>query len=150
MDIQKPPRALANALTLPFDRWRICFRLRSIFQYVLKCRNVTASSTSIVWTYATGLELNSPRFSQPGDFFMYVAFVTSIILVSFPMHKIFFHISHWQPRNICPLSPSFSCDGSWKRGILPLRQLRIQHSQNSVKNLFASWAWWRPLENKLA
>lgn len=34
-----------------------------------------------VWTYSTGLELNSPRFSQPGDFFTYVAFVASVILV---------------------------------------------------------------------
>jgi Derlin-2/3 len=35
-----------------------------------------------VWTYSTGLELNSPRFSQPGDFFTYVVFVASVILVS--------------------------------------------------------------------
>ena len=36
---------------------------------------------SPVFTYASGLELNSPRFSQPGDFFTYVAFVATIILV---------------------------------------------------------------------
>jgi hypothetical protein len=35
-----------------------------------------------VWTYGTGLELNSPRFNQPGDFFTYVVFVTVVILVS--------------------------------------------------------------------
>jgi hypothetical protein len=35
-----------------------------------------------VWTYGTGLELNSPRFSQPGDFFTYVIFVALVILVS--------------------------------------------------------------------
>jgi hypothetical protein len=34
------------------------------------------------WTYGTGLELNSPRFSQPGDFFTYVIFVALVILVS--------------------------------------------------------------------
>ena len=36
----------------------------------------------LVWTYGTGLELNSPRFSQPGDFFTYVVFVALVILVS--------------------------------------------------------------------
>jgi hypothetical protein len=35
-----------------------------------------------VWTYGTGLELNSPRFGQPGDFFTYVVFVALVILVS--------------------------------------------------------------------
>lgn len=34
------------------------------------------------WTYATQLELNSPRFSQPGDFATYVGFVAMSILVS--------------------------------------------------------------------
>ncbi|KAJ9495773.1 hypothetical protein LTR99_010683 [Exophiala xenobiotica] len=33
-----------------------------------------------MFTYASGLELNSPRFSQPGDFFTYVAFVATVIL----------------------------------------------------------------------
>jgi Derlin-2/3 len=35
----------------------------------------------VVWIYSTGLELNSPRFAQPGDFFTYLIFVSSIILV---------------------------------------------------------------------
>ena len=35
-----------------------------------------------VWTYSNGLELNSPRFSQPGDFFTYVVFLALFILVS--------------------------------------------------------------------
>jgi hypothetical protein len=47
--------------------------------YFLKnCSNILC----LVWTYGTGLELNSPRFSQPGDFFTYVAFVALVILVS--------------------------------------------------------------------
>jgi hypothetical protein len=52
--------------------------------------------TPIVWTYSNGLELNSPRFTQPGDFFTYVVFVASVILVSqtrpipYPLHP---HIS---------------------------------------------------------
>jgi len=35
-----------------------------------------------MFTYASGLELNSPRFSQPGDFFTYVFFVATTILVT--------------------------------------------------------------------
>ncbi|KAL2419794.1 hypothetical protein ABEF95_003045 [Exophiala dermatitidis] len=35
-----------------------------------------------MYTYASGLELNSPRFTQPGDFFTYVAFVSSVILAT--------------------------------------------------------------------
>lgn len=34
------------------------------------------------YTYASGLELNSPRFSQPGDFFTYVVFVATTLLVT--------------------------------------------------------------------
>ena len=34
------------------------------------------------WTYATQLELNSPRFTQPGDFATYVGFIAISILVS--------------------------------------------------------------------
>lgn len=35
-----------------------------------------------LWTYASQLELEASRFSQPGDFFTYVTFVCSVILVS--------------------------------------------------------------------
>ncbi|OCT50583.1 hypothetical protein CLCR_07218 [Cladophialophora carrionii] len=35
-----------------------------------------------MFTYASGLELNSPRFTQPGDFFTYVFFVATAILLS--------------------------------------------------------------------
>lgn len=51
------------------------------------------------WTYATGLELNSPRFTQPGDFCTYVIFVATTILVSSPT----LHIVHCTPRIICPV-----------------------------------------------
>ena len=43
---------------------------------------VSSTHTETVWTYGTGLELNSPRFTHPGDFFTYVFFVCSVILVS--------------------------------------------------------------------
>ena len=34
-----------------------------------------------VWTYSTGLEKGSGRFSQPGDYFTYIMFIGTIILV---------------------------------------------------------------------
>lgn len=36
-----------------------------------------------LWTYSSQLELEASRFSQPGDFFTYIIFVCSVILVSF-------------------------------------------------------------------
>lgn len=46
------------------------------------------------WTYATGLELNSPRFTQPGDFCTYVIFVATTILVSALLsHRAFAHLA---------------------------------------------------------
>ena len=34
-----------------------------------------------VWQYSSGLELESSRFSQPGDFFVYIIFLGLVILV---------------------------------------------------------------------
>lgn len=39
-----------------------------------------------LYTYGSQLELESSRFSQPGDFFTYIAFVCTTILVS-PMSR---------------------------------------------------------------
>lgn len=36
---------------------------------------------SQVWTYSSGLEKESSRFSQPGDFFTYIIFLGLVILV---------------------------------------------------------------------
>lgn len=35
-----------------------------------------------LWTYGSNLEKDSPRFLRKGDFFVYVAFVELVILVS--------------------------------------------------------------------
>ena len=35
------------------------------------------------WTYVTQLETTSPRFTQPGDFATYVAFLATVIIVSY-------------------------------------------------------------------
>ena len=41
-----------------------------------------------LYTYGSGLERGSPRFTEPGSFFVYNAFVMSFILVrSLPCHQ---------------------------------------------------------------
>lgn len=44
-------------------------------------RLCTADNILTVWTYSSALETQSPRFSQPGDYFTYLIFVASVILV---------------------------------------------------------------------
>ena len=73
-----------------------------------------------VFTYASQLETSASRFSNPGDFFVYLVFVCTIIVVSgkqtpsspFPL----------RPRNlVLSARPgSHVCHGSWKRGRSPL------------------------------
>jgi hypothetical protein len=41
-----------------------------------------------LWTYASQLELEATRFSQPGDFFTYITFVCSVILVSLRISRL--------------------------------------------------------------
>jgi Derlin-2/3 len=36
----------------------------------------------MLWNYGSGLEKDSPRFTRKGDFFVFVAFVALVILVS--------------------------------------------------------------------
>ena len=43
------------------------------------------------WLYSNALELNSPRFSRPGDYFTFITFVGTIIMVS----------SHFYPTIVC-------------------------------------------------
>lgn len=38
-----------------------------------------------VFTYGSGLERDSPRFTEIGSFFVYVAFVMALIVVSAPL-----------------------------------------------------------------
>lgn len=42
-----------------------------------------------VWTYSSGLERESTRFSQPGDFFTYIVFLGAFILVSNSKYMLF-------------------------------------------------------------
>ena len=78
-----------------------------------------------LFTYCSSLETTAARFSQPGDFFMYLVFCCIIILVcsnSLSTSLQAFHpLSnvHVRPR-ISARPASSSCHGSWKRGRLPL------------------------------
>ena len=47
-------------------------------------RLCSADNIPAVWTYSSALETQSPRFSQPGDYFTYLLFVASVILVGIP------------------------------------------------------------------
>lgn len=42
----------------------------------------TNGTCSVVYTYGSDLEKNSSRFNAPGDFFTYIVFVATVILVS--------------------------------------------------------------------
>lgn len=54
-----------------------------------------------LYQYGSGLETESSRFSQPGDFFVYTVFVASVIVVRTPVL-----LSHNQARNLHPSHPS--------------------------------------------
>ena len=73
-----------------------------------------------LWTYASQLELEATRFSSPGDFFTYITFVCSVILVSFahfpPLQarcSISFSLSFFfTATSLTALPAHLSCDGS--------------------------------------
>lgn len=73
-----------------------------------------------LWTYASQLELEATRFSSPGDFFTYITFVCSVILVSFahfpPLQarcSISFTFSFFiTATSLTALPAHLSCDGS--------------------------------------
>lgn len=56
--------------------------LISTFVWNLLARPNNGANPRPVFTYGSGLETDSPRFSLPGDFFTYVFFVATVILVS--------------------------------------------------------------------
>jgi hypothetical protein len=69
------------------------------------------------YQYGSGLERESSRFTQPGDFFVYTAFCASIIVVSSSPPLTLCFVIPWvastirlqrpSPRNICPPSLQF-------------------------------------------
>lgn len=114
---------------------------------------------STVYHYSSSLEIASPRFTQPEDFFTYLVFVASVILVSgslvlelFQKSRIcfvfyvsvFFLFFFTQHLAYLPAQPETSWSGSWKWGRLPLHpvQYRIRKIQMV---LHAVWDWWDDL-----
>jgi hypothetical protein len=55
-----------------------------------------------VWTYSHGLELNSPRFTRPGDFFTYIVFICATIVVSQSLVLVRFFVI--DASNVLPMS----------------------------------------------
>lgn len=56
--------------------WRLL-----LYDFVLASAHFRANM-SVVYTYGSALETNSPRFNSPGVFLTYVIFVATVILVS--------------------------------------------------------------------
>lgn len=83
-----------------------------------------------LYQYGSGLERESSRFAQPGDFLVYTMFVGSVIVVSilsFP-HASLLHHAH--PVDLCHAEHHLGLSahtvlvngrsGSWNRGRVPL------------------------------
>lgn len=68
-----------------------------------------------LYTYGSQLETEATRFAQPGDFFVYLAFVAVVILVSLAStcpHPLE-HPQHKAPTSsYLPVQSSSSCNGS--------------------------------------
>jgi len=61
-----------------------------------------------LYTYGSQLETEASRFTQPGDFFVYLMFVCFVILVSLLMRLLYCHPSyHLHTLLICPYSVSW-------------------------------------------
>jgi hypothetical protein len=74
-----------------------------------------------LYQYGSGLERESSRFSQPGDFFVYTVFVGSAIVVSLCLVcRVVCDVS--SPRLICPLSLSL-----WLKRFLKPRKSTPAH-----------------------
>lgn len=73
------------------------------------------------WQYTTKLELDSPRFSQPGDFATYVAFICAIILVS---QSVSLQPSFIEHLAFLPGQVLVSDSVPGERGRLPLRDVQ--------------------------
>lgn len=99
--------------------------LRLIFQYdIILVQAGCHANLPVVFTYGNALETGSARFSSPGDFFTYVCFVATVIMVSLGMTRssrvlsnrivlslLYFHFS--TRRHLpCPRAPRIICPPS--------------------------------------
>ena len=71
---------------------------------------MTECSETSVWQYSTALETDSPRFTQPGDFLVYIVFLKAVILVSEVYLRSvleLYALASFHSKNLafCPLSP---------------------------------------------
>lgn len=71
----------------------------------------------LLYMYGSGLETESSRFSQPGDFFVYTGFLCSVIVVSLCLYTSVRFPLKSSPRIICP--PSLD---SWLKRFLEPRK----------------------------
>lgn len=80
---------LAARVVISTDRLQARFYLWSLLQYdFVKAQAHCHANPTVVFTYGSALETNSPRLNGPGDFFTYLFFVATVILVSHRAHPI--------------------------------------------------------------
>jgi len=116
---------------------RVLFHLPSIFKFplpevwrLITPFLMTGGGFSFVfdlyfmWTYSTGLELNSPRFSQPGDFFTYIIFVTCFILTT---SGLVLHNYIFTSALILALVYTFAQDNRGKKAHFVIVQIPVQY-----------------------
>jgi hypothetical protein len=112
---------------LVFDKYHV-FTIRQIPQIWRIATNFLITGPKLgmildpyfVFTYASSLETNGARSSQPGDFFVYLVFVCCIIVVSLMLSYLSLSSLSFSTPRISARSASYGCDGSWKRGRSPL------------------------------
>ena len=100
------------------------------FSTLLLRINLLHIDSSSVWTYSSGLERDSGRFTQPGDFFTYTLFVGSVIVVSSRVQSLrprtyqYFVSSalekNFETSHTARPAKKTSCSGSISRGRIPL------------------------------
>ena len=112
----------------------------------------------LVWQYAGDLETNSPRFTNPGDFFVYIVFVGSFIVVSRfrsspsstsaqPLYQLLLDISMTLHRaletsQICPPSHHLAAAVPGDEEDCPPMSCGSIIRNQSKTALYAMGAWW--------
>lgn len=110
-----------------------------------------------MYKFGSALEKESPRFTGPGDFFTYVVFVGTFLLVStgssnpnrifqidfslsFPSNVKSVYLVDWRNHlAFLPAQPHLAEAVPGERGRLPLHPVQ---SLSANLGLYAVWVWW--------
>lgn len=101
-----------------------------------------------LYLYGSSLETEASRFSNPGDFFVYLIFVCVWILVSLLAFPCTFPSTFDITSYICPVSLLWLSRFLETREITPA--LCDAHHSQILKGLSGVWAWWDSILRKLS